>query len=255
VTVRDNDWLAQRFEQQRGRLRAVAFRMLGSHSEADDAVQEAWIRFSRSDTSAVVDLRNWLTTVVSRLCLDMLQARRSRSEVSLELDALDAPISRESVADPEDEAVLADSIGAALLVVLETLAPAERVAFVLHDIFAVSFDEIAQIISRNPAAARQMASRARRRVQGRGIDSDSDGAAVPHVFRAGWGRSPSNWVRNAAKGLADALQAGVDNHKWKVYIEADAGSSGVKGWPMSLRNLDLTRFTPPVGASFGHQHF
>ena len=198
MTVRDNDCLAQRFEEQRARLRAVAFRILGSRSEADDAVQEAWIRFSRSDTSAIVDLRSWLTTVVSRLCLDMLQTRRSRSEVSLELDALDAPTGRESVADPEEEAILADSIGAAMLVVFETLAPAERVAFVLHDMFAVPFDEIAQIIGRNPAAARQLASRARRRVQGRGIDGDSDGirhARLIDAFLAALveGISPACW--------------------------------------------------------------
>ena len=171
----ESDWLAERFEGHRAHLRAVAYRMLGSPSEADDAVQEAWIRFSRSDTSAVADLRSWLTTVVSRVCLSMLNTRRSRPEVSLDLEGVDAPASNDSFGDPEAEAILADSIGAALLVVFETLTPAERVAFVLHDMFAVPFEEIGPILGRSAAAARQLASRARRRVQGRGTDGRSDG--------------------------------------------------------------------------------
>jgi RNA polymerase sigma-70 factor (ECF subfamily) len=161
VTVDDTDWLAQRFEDNRGHLQAVAYRMLGSASEADDAVQEAWLRLSRADTGEVANLGGWLTTVVARVSLDMLRSRRSRREQPLEAVATGS-----AGADPEHEAVLADSVGAALLVVLETLSPAERLAFVLHDMFAVPFEEIAPIVDRSPAATRQLASRARRRVQG-----------------------------------------------------------------------------------------
>jgi RNA polymerase sigma factor (sigma-70 family) len=140
------DWLAERFEEHRGRLKAVAYRMLGSPSEADDAVQEAWMRFSRSDTSDVANLGGWLTTVVSRVCLNMLQARHSRPETALSDEFTETHPS----ADPEAEALLGDSVGLALMVVLETLAPAERVAFVLHDVFAVPFEEIAPIVDRSP---------------------------------------------------------------------------------------------------------
>ncbi len=159
----EHDWLTEPFEAHRGHLRAVAYRMLGSTSEADDALQEAWLRLSRADTSDVENLGGWLTTVVSRVCLTMLKSRQSRREAPLE--------SHEHVAvaaavNPEDEALLADSVGSALLVVLDTLTPAERLAFVLHDLFAVPFDDIAPIVGRTPAAARQLASRARRRVQG-----------------------------------------------------------------------------------------
>ena len=158
--MNDRDLLAERFETHREHLRAVALRMLGSSHEADDAVQEAWLRLSRTDADAVDNLAGWLTTVVSRVCLDMLRARATRPEALP--DAAPDPV---TVASPEDEAVLADSVGLALLVVLDTLAPAERLAFVLHDIFAVSFEEIAPIVGRTPVAARQLASRARRRVQ------------------------------------------------------------------------------------------
>jgi RNA polymerase sigma factor (sigma-70 family) len=156
-------WLAERFEAHRDRLAKVAYRILGSASEADDAVQEAWLRFSRSDTSAVENLGGWLTTVVSRVCLNMLQARRSHDELPLD----SVPADDTTGADPEHEVLLADSIGLALLVVLDQLTPAERVCFVLHDTFAVPFDDIAPIVGRTPQAARQLASRARRRVQGR----------------------------------------------------------------------------------------
>ena len=155
------DVLAQRFEDSRPHLAAVAYRMLGSRAEADDAVQEAWLRLARTDVGGVDNLRGWLTTVVSRVCLDMLRSRTSRREDPLPDDERVAP-----EAGPEGEAVLADSVGAALLVVLDTLAPAERLAFVLHDLFAVPFDEIGTVLGRSPAAARQLASRARRRVQG-----------------------------------------------------------------------------------------
>jgi len=170
----ERDWLAERFEENRGHLRAVAYRILGSLSEADDAVQEAWLRLSRSEMNGVENLRGWLTTVVARLCLDMLRARTSRREESLGQHAPEPAVKSETQRDPEQEAVLADSVGLALLVVLDRLAPAERLAFVLHDIFAMSFAEIASIVGRSPAAARQLASRARRRVQGAERVSDPD---------------------------------------------------------------------------------
>ncbi len=166
-------WLAERFEANRTHLRAVAYRMLGSLSEADDAVQESWLRLSRSDTSGVENLGGWLRTVVARVCLDMLRARTSRREEPLGAHVPAPIVSREDGIDPEHEALLADSVGLALLVVLETLAPAERLAFVLHDLFAVPFEKIAAIMGRSPTAARQLASRARRRVQAT--------ATVPHA--------------------------------------------------------------------------
>jgi RNA polymerase sigma-70 factor (ECF subfamily) len=159
-----SEWQAQQFEQTRAHLRAVAYRMLGSSAEAEDAVQEAWLRFARADTSAVENLRGWLTTVVSRVCLDMLRARQARREELGELPE----VTLEDAAGPEQEALLADSVGVALLVVLETLSPAERLAFVLHDIFAMPFAQIAPIVERGEAATRQLASRARRRVRGAG---------------------------------------------------------------------------------------
>ncbi len=168
------DWLAERFEANRTNLRAVAYRMLGSLTEADDAVQESWLRLSRSDTSGVQNLGGWLTTVVARVCLDMLRSRKSRREEPLDPRVHDLIVSREDGIDPEHQVLLADSVGLALLVVLETLAPAERVAFVLHDMFDLPFDEIAPIVGRSPAAARQLASRARRRVQGAATAPDPD---------------------------------------------------------------------------------
>jgi RNA polymerase sigma-70 factor (ECF subfamily) len=169
-----SDTLAQRFEENRGHLRAVAYRMLGSASEADDAVQEAWLRLGRADAGGIENLRGWLTTVVARICLDMLRSRTSRREEPLGPHVPDPIESRSGGIDPEQEALLADSVGPALLVVLETLAPAERLAFVLHDLFGVSFDEIASIVGRSPAAARQLASRARRRVRGAAPTSSAD---------------------------------------------------------------------------------
>jgi len=162
----EHDWLAERFEEKRTRLRAVAYRMLGSLAEADDAVQEAWLRLSRSDASRIEDLGGWLTTVVARVCLNMLHSRQSRREEPLDAYVPDPIVSAQDGIDREHEALLADSVGLALLVVLETLAPAERLAFVLHDMFDVPFDQIAPIVGRSPAAARQLASRARRRGQG-----------------------------------------------------------------------------------------
>src|SRR5579863_4966127 len=161
-----DEFLAAQFEAERPHLRAVAFRMLGSLSEADDAVQESWLRLSRSGASGVENLGGWLTTVVARVCLNMLRARKSRREESLDAQAPGVAFIDSDATDPEHEAILADSVGLALLVVLETLTPAERLAFVLHDTFAVPFDEIAPIVGRTPAAARQLASRARRRIRG-----------------------------------------------------------------------------------------
>ncbi|HEY3841080.1 MAG TPA: sigma-70 family RNA polymerase sigma factor [Bryobacteraceae bacterium] len=163
--MNETGWWAQQFEENRGHLRAVAYRILGSVSEADDAVQEAWLRLTRSGTAAIENLGAWLTTVVARVCLDTLRSRASRKEEALESPGFQAPASREG-SDPERDAVLADSVGLAVLVVLERLNPAERIAFVLHDMFDVSFDEIAPILGRSPEAARQLASRARRRVRG-----------------------------------------------------------------------------------------
>ena len=171
---RKHDTLAVRFEAERSQLRAVAYRMLGSLSDADDAVQECWLRLSRADTGSIENLGAWLTTVVGRVCLDMLRGRQSRREESLGYIE-PAPGARyEDTDDPEEEALLADSVGLALLVVLDTLNPAERLAFVLHDLFDVPFEEIAPIVDRSPSAARQLASRARRRVQGTGAVPDAD---------------------------------------------------------------------------------
>lgn len=183
----DQNWLAERFEANRSHLRGVAFRMLGSLPEAEDAVQEAWIRLSRADTTHVDNLRAWLTTVVGRVCLNMLRSRRMRREGSLETHLPGPILSPAEGIDPEQEALLGDSVGLALLVVLDALAPAERVAFVLHDVFAVPFEEIAPIVGRTPTAARQLASRARRRVQGAPLppvpDVDLDGQwAVVDAF-------------------------------------------------------------------------
>lgn len=179
----DQEWLAVQFETQRARLESVAFRMLGSTGEADDAVQEAWLRLSRTDAAAVQNLGGWLTTVIARVCLDMLRSRKSRRE---ETFGNAPPESSEphSVGNPEHEVEMADAVGLALLVVLETLSPAERVAFVLHDMFDLPFDEIAPIVGREPAAARQLASRARRRVRGVEHDPDADSSGQRRVVEA-----------------------------------------------------------------------
>src|SRR3954462_8756448 len=194
----ERDWMAERFEDHRRHLQAVAYRMLGSAAEAEDAVQESWLRLSRSDTSEVANLAGWLTTTVARVCLDMLRSRTSRREEPFAADDL---ASREPT-EPEQEAVLADSVGLALLVVLETLAPAERLAFVLHDMFAVPFDEIAPIVAPPPAAARQLASRARRRVQGAN--------AIPDVDIAGQREVVDAFLAAARDGNFDALVAVLD---------------------------------------------
>ena len=201
TTVREEVWRAERFEEHRGRLRAIAYRILGSSSDADDAVQEAWLRFNRSDTSDVDNLGSWLTTVVSRVCLNMLQARRSRPQPSAEPD-LPEPIALPDESDPEHEALLADSVGLALLVVLDTLTPAERVAFVLHDVFGIPFDQIAPIVGRSTPATRKLASRARARVQQQDATGQADRlrqAALVDAFLAA-----------ARNGEFDALLALLD---------------------------------------------
>jgi RNA polymerase sigma factor (sigma-70 family) len=170
----EREWLEKRFEEHRTRLRAVAYRMLGSLSEADDAVQEAWLRLSRTNASEVENLGGWLTTVVARISLDMLRSRKARREEPIGVHMPEPILDRADGMNPEHEALLADSVGLALLVVLETLSPPERLAFVLHDIFAVPFDEIAPIVNRSPEAARQLASRARRRVQAERTVPDAD---------------------------------------------------------------------------------
>jgi RNA polymerase sigma factor (sigma-70 family) len=205
------EWLAQQFEEQRPHLRAVAYRMLGSLSEADDALQETWLRLSRVDTSEVEDLRAWLTTIVSRGALNMLRARKARSERPLELHVPDPIVDSADGIDPEHEALLADSVGLALLVVLETLSPAERLAFVLHDMFGVRFDEIAPIVERSPEATRQLASRARRRVRGAPVP-DADLAAQWEVVEA--------FLAATREGDFDALVAVLDPD---VVLRGDAG--------------------------------
>jgi RNA polymerase sigma-70 factor (ECF subfamily) len=238
--MNDQDWLAERFEANRAHLRGVAFRMLGSVTEADDAVQEAWIRLSRSGTSDVDNLRAWLTTVVGRVSLNMLRSRKTRREASLETHLPVPIVSPEAGMDPEQEALLGDSVGLAMLVVLDALAPAERVAFVLHDVFGVPFDEIAPIVGRTSAAARQLASRARRRVQGAPIpDVDLDGQwAVADAF-----------LEAARDGDFERLVAVLDPD---VVVRSDGGATrpgldslvrgarAVAGQAMSFRQLTET---------------
>jgi RNA polymerase sigma-70 factor (ECF subfamily) len=195
-------WLTERFEENRPRLRGVAYRMLGSLSEAEDAVQEAWLRLNRIDTATVENLGGWLTTVVSRVCLDMLRSRKSRREEPIGAQVTESSAVRGEGADPEDEAALADSVGVALLVVLDTLTPAERLSFVLHDLFAVPFDEIGSIMGRSPDAAKQLASRARRRVRGSPAPSDAGRARQREVVEA--------FLRAARAGDIDGLLAVLD---------------------------------------------
>jgi len=208
--VNEHDWLTERFETHRSHLRAVAYRMLGTASEADDAVQETWLRLSRADTSGVGNLGGWLTTVVARVCLDMLRARQSRREEPLDAHLPDPFISPWEGIDPEQEALLAEGVGQALLIVLDTLAPAERLAFVLHDLFAVPFEEIAHILGRSPAAAKMLASRARRRVQGT--------AAVPDANRARQRAVVEAFLAAARGGDFKALLAVLDP---EVVVRAD----------------------------------
>ena len=240
----ENEWLTDRFEEHRSRLRAVAYRMLGSASEADDAVQEAWLRLHRADASSVENLPAWLTTVVARVSLNMLRARTSHREEPLDRHP-DPVIRDEDRGDPEQEALLADSVGLALLVVLDTLTPAERLAFVLHDMFAVPFDEIAPMIERSPDAARQLASRARRRVKG--------GNPVPEVDLARQRRVVDAYLAAARGGDFDAL---VTLLHPDVVLRADPQVGPTRG-PVEIRGVssvakgallasERARFTQPA---------
>jgi RNA polymerase sigma-70 factor (ECF subfamily) len=210
--MNEYDWLAEQFEANRTRLRAVAYRMLGSLNEADDAVQESWLRLSRCDAGSIENLGGWLTTVVARVCLNMLRSRRSRREEPLDVHVPDPIVSRADGLDPEQAALLADSVGLALLVILQTLTPDERLAFVLHDMFAVPFDEIARIVGRSPAAARQLASRARHRVQ-RSTVADIDLARQREVVDA--------FLAAVRVGDFDALLAVLDPD---IVLRADRGA-------------------------------
>jgi RNA polymerase sigma factor (sigma-70 family) len=219
----EHDWLAERFEENRTHLRAVAYRMLGSLSDADDAVQEAWLRLSRSDTSGVENLAGWLTTIVARVSLNMLQSRKARREEPV---GANLPEGTGSGADgPEHEAVLADSVGLALLVVLDTLTPAERLAFVLHDMFAVPFEEIAPIVERSPIATRKLASRARLRVQGAGTASDTDLTRHREIVEAFLAAS-----RNGDLGaLVTALDPDVVLRTDQTVVRMGGGEAEVRG--------------------------
>jgi RNA polymerase sigma factor (sigma-70 family) len=208
----ERDWLAERFDEHRTHLRAVAYRMLGSLSEADDAVQEAWLRLNRSDAREIENLGGWLTTVVSRISLNMLRSRRTRREEPIGPQLPDPIVDRADGTDPEHEALLADSVGLALQVVLETLSPAERLAFVLHDIFAVPFSDIARILDRSPDAARQLASRARRRVRAENAVPDADRDAQREVLEA--------FLAAARDGDFERLVALLDPD---VVLRADSG--------------------------------
>jgi RNA polymerase sigma-70 factor, ECF subfamily len=236
----ENDWLAERFEEHRTHLRAVAYRLLGSPSEADDAVQEAWLRLSRTGAADIDNLGGWLTTVVARVSLNMLRSRKARREESL--DAVQVPepiISRPEGVDPEYEALLADSVGLALLVVLETLSPAERLAFVLHDMFAVPFDEIAPMVGRSPTAARQLASRARRRVQGEATVPDPDLGRQREVVDA--------FFAAARDGDFEGLVAVLHPD---VVLRADGGAAR----PDATHTLRGARAVAERAMTFAHLH-
>jgi RNA polymerase sigma factor (sigma-70 family) len=246
----EQDWLAQRFEEHRRRLRAVAYRMLGSVSEADDAVQEAWLRLSGSEPGEIENLSGWLTTVVARVSLNMLRSRAVRREEPLGPHLPDPIVDRADGVDPEHEALLADSVGLALLVVLETLTPPERLAFVLHDMFSVPFEEIATLIDRSPQAARQLASRARRRIRAQPTAPDVDVSAQREVINA--------FLAAARNGDFDALVATLDPD---VVLRADGGaahvSAEVHGAPEVARRavmwsrVDLTMHPALVNGAAG----
>jgi RNA polymerase sigma-70 factor (ECF subfamily) len=249
--VDQQEWLAQQFEGQRPHLRAVAYRMLGSLSEADDAVQDAWLRLSRADRSDVENLRAWLTTVVARVALNMLRSRKTRREQPLDVRVPDPIIDPADGTDPEHEALLADSVGLALLIVLETLTPAERLAFVLHDMFAIPFEEIAPIVERSPEATRQLASRARRRVRGADPIPDADLTAQWEVVDA--------FIAAAREGDFDALVAVLDP---EVVLRADGGpvtglsqhvrgAEAVAGRALLWARVDLTMRRARVNGAAG----
>jgi RNA polymerase sigma-70 factor (ECF subfamily) len=235
-----NEFLARSFESHRSHLRAVAYRMLGSAAEADDAVQEAWFRLSRTDAGQVDNLGGWLTTVVGRVCLDMLRSRKSRAEEPLETHARVAEV---SAADPERDALLADSVGVALLVVLETLTPPERLAFVLHDLFAVSYEEVADIVGRSPVAARQLASRARRRVQG---------AQAPDVDRVRQRRVVNAFLAAAREGNFEALVELLDpDVVARTEVGVTTGAVAVARGASSFRHFGYSARPALIGGRTG----
>jgi len=238
--VDEKEWLAERFESHRAHLRAVAYQMLGSLAEADDAVQEAWLRLSRADTSSVNNLGSWLTTVVARVCLDMLRSRKTRREEPLGVHMPDPIVSRADGTDPEHQALLADSVGLALLVVLDTLEPAERLAFVLHDMFDLPFNEIAPLLGRSANAARLLASRARRRVRGAAPVPDADLTLQQELVGA--------FLAASRSGDFDALVEVLDP---SVVLRADSGALRPGGPAVVLgaaavagQALRFTRFAP-----------
>ncbi|HUO69492.1 MAG TPA: RNA polymerase sigma factor SigJ [Solirubrobacteraceae bacterium] len=237
-----SDWLTEEFEHHRTRLHAVAYRMLGSISEADDAVQECWLRCNHSDTSAVDNLARWLTTVVGRISLDMLRARASRREEYVGSWLPEPIVSADLDRGPEEEAVLADSVGLALLVVLETLTPAARLAYVLHDMFGISFEEIAPIVDRSPAAARQLASRARRRIRGAEPEPDSDLRTQRELVDA--------FLAASRAGDFDALIAVLDPH---VVFRIDAGADSPLARPPLSGADAVAREVLARGAPFAPQ--
>lgn len=229
--MHDNDWLAQRFEENRGRLTAIASRMLGSAGDADDAVQEAWLRLSRSDADSIENLGSWLTTVLSRVCLNILQARRSRPDTPLDVAARQIPADGARASDPEHEALLANSIGLALTIMLDILSPGERVAFVLHDIFGVPFEEIAPIVGRSDAATRKLASRARRRVRMQDADQATNALRQAKLVEA--------FLAAARNGDFDQLLAVLDP---SVVLRADRTAAAM-GAPSEARgSVAVARF-------------
>jgi len=238
--MNDNEWLADRFEEHRAHLRAVAYRMLGSLSEADDAVQDAWLRLSRSSTEEIENLGGWLTTVVARVCLNMLRSRNVRRREPLAVQVPDPVISVSGQLSPEDEALLADSVGLALLVVLDALSPAERLAFVLHDMFELPFEEIAPMVGRTPAAARQLASRGRRRVRGAevpAIDPDlaRQRAVTDAFFSAARGGNFDALVSMLDPDVVLRIDAGVNRRAASMVVEgaeavARQALSGLQTW-------------------------
>ena len=235
----ERDWLAEQFERNRPYLRAVAYRMLGSVSEADDAVQESWLRLDRADADRVDNLRGWLTTVVGRICLDMLRARRARREDYVGTWLPEPLVVADEAADPEQEALLADSVGLALLVVLETLTPAERLAFVLHDMFGVPFEEIAPVVGRSPEAARQLASRGRRRVRGATPTPDADYARQREIVDA--------FLAAARAGDFDALVAVLDPD---VVFRVDRGRVAARALPQVEGASEVAREILSRGTPF-----
>jgi RNA polymerase sigma factor (sigma-70 family) len=244
----EHDWLAQRFDEHRTHLRAVAYRMLGSLTEAEDAVQESWIRLSRSDADEIENLGGWLTTVVARVSLNMLRSRKTRREEPLGMQMPDPIIDPADGTDPEHEAMLADSVGLALLIVLETLTPAERLAFVLHDMFAVPFDEIAPIVERSPEATRQLASRARRRVQGERTMPDPDLERQREVVEA--------FLAAAREGDFDALVAVLDpdvilRHDFGAGVREVRGAEAVASQAQSFSRLGLVSHPALVNGAVG----